>query len=436
MNDDLRHDDFFSPADAAALDALIASGLDPARADPAHRARAAHIAGLLSVLHAGRTHVDPALVDVTLARIQSLDAGADLDAVPALSGDDIEALDAYMNAGMNVSRVAPSLRARAGVVDGLGHLVTQTPIPLGDSVSLIERTLLAVKDEREIAPIPIGRGRAQSSFRLADVASIAAVLVLGVSALFPVLSSWSTRRDKSDCVANLGGIATALGSYGNDYAGSLPIASASVPGERWWDVGQGPQRSNSANLFALKRGEYTTLDQLACDGNPHAVRALPEDAEDWQNLDQVSYSYYVMFGPHRPDWRPGLPRSHAMNQAGMKQPASTVVLADASPVIRRALRGGPIYTDENSPNHAGMGQWAVHADGSASWMQSPMIGQDNIWLPANMEEVLREIQAQMGSGEKGGNVEVLTREAAARQRALRLHGNEAPASADDSFVGP
>ncbi len=418
-----------SPADAAALDALVQGGFEVGRVGGAEQQRAAQIARLVALTGLPCERVDAALVEVTLARIVASEEHATDEA--SLSADDVEALDALVNANFNPGRVAPSLRARAGVVDAMRDLVTQTAAYQGDRTALVDRTFKAVMDERAHAPIPIERGRGSVlPFRLADVASVAAVLVLGGSALFPVLSSWQTRREKTACVANLGGVAGALGAYSNDYQGSLPVASASTAGGRWWDVGQDVNRSNSANLFALRRNGYTSLDQLACDGNQSAAHSLPADATDWQNLDQVSYSYYVMFSSQRPNWiAPNL-------QTAINQPSSTVVLSDASPVIRRALRNQPIYVMENSPNHDGTGQWAVRADGSAQWMQTPMNGQDNIWLPADIEEGLREMREQFNSGETRGSIELLTREAAARQRALRLHGNEAPGSAEDSFVGP
>ncbi len=419
-----------SPQDAQALDALVRAAFDAAAVGREDADRAAKIAGLLALTRTPCEKVDRTLVDVTFARILSFEeAGTPVDEA-ILSGDDAEALDALVNANFGLQRVAPSLRARAGVVEAMRDLVTQTPAYHGDRAALIDRTVKSVMDERALSPIPIERGRATGGFRLADVASVAAVLVLGGSALFPVLSSWNTRREKTACVANLGGVAGALGSYSNDFSGSLPVASASTAGDQWWDVGQDVNRSNSANLFTLRRRGYSTLDELACSGNPSAARVLPQDAVDWQNLDQVSYSYYVMFAQHRPNWR--VPNV----QGTIVQPASTVVLSDASPVIRRALKGGPIYVHENSPNHSGSGQWSVRADGSASWMQTPMNGDDNIWLPANLEEAIRQATAQISAGETSGRLELLTREAAARQRAVRLNGNEAPASVEDSFVGP
>lgn len=432
MNPD-QHPIHLSQDDAAALDALVRAGFDAGQVGEQHAARAARIADLLALTHLSCESVERTLVDLTLARVLAASGAGETTEDVVLSSDDEEALDALVNANFNPARVAFSLRARAGVIDAMRDLVTQTPAYKGDRAALIDRTMAAVMEERASAPIPIERGRSGAvggGFRMADIASVAAVLVLGGSALFPVLTSWNTRREKTACVANLGGVAGALGQYSNDFAGSLPVASASTAGDLWWDVGQGVDRSNSANLFSLRRNKYTTLDHLACNGNPTAARNLPQEAVDWRNLDEVSYSYYVMFAHQRPNW-------HTPNvQSTIAQPAKTVVLTDASPVIRRALRGETIYINENSPNHAGTGQWAVRADGSAVWMQTPHNDGDNIWLPANLEEAIRQASEKMSEGETSGRVDLLSREAAARQRAARLKGNEAPSSVEDSFVGP
>jgi hypothetical protein len=112
------------------------------------------------------------------------------------------------------------------------------------------------------------------------------------------------------------------------------------------------------------------------------------------------------------------------------------VLADASPVIRRAVAKQRVYPLENSANHAGTGQTVLRLDGSAVWLNTPVHEGDNIWLPADVEEVLREIQQQVAQGQQQGAVPLLTRQDAARQRAVRLEGTESPASVQDAFVGP
>jgi hypothetical protein len=201
----------------------------------------------------------------------------------------------------------------------------------------------------------------------------------------------------------------------------MPMASSSLAGTSWWDVGRAPERSNSANLFELRRGGYASLDELACSGNARASRDLPGESRDWPSIHDVSYSYYVMFTANRPNWL---------------TPGRTVILADKSPVIARALEGQGVNPMENSQNHAGTGQWGLHIDGSATWLPTPMLGEDNIWLPADLEEAMHDAILQSRAGASSGSVEVLTREAAAKRRALRIQGNEAPGSAEDSFLAP
>jgi hypothetical protein len=457
-----------SGADARALDALAARGFAAPALQTPVPPRTHHVAGLLSLLSTpvageGReTDRASALLDVTMARVRaaasasqvpelqqgSLTEVHDIEVEATLSGDDVEALDAYVHARHQTGKVPSSLRARAERLEAMSQLITNTPGYTGDRAALLSK-VVAELDASEAAQRNADRPRTlrldasvdrprRSGFspmglRLADVASIAAVLVLGGSVLMPVMSSWNTHRMRSGCVSHMGEMARGMGQYAGDYQGSLPVASASLPGGTWWDVGT-PARSNSANLFTLRRAEYNTLEQLSCAGNAQAVTQLPVDADDWQSLPQVSYSYYVMFAQRRPDL------------SGVGTPASTVILADQSPVIRRALRGEAIYVNENSPNHGGGGQWALKADASAQWLTTPTIrtargGLDNIWLPADLEEAILDAEAQQRNGAHSGTVELMTREEAARRRAARmgergLKGVEAPTSPEDSFLGP
>jgi hypothetical protein len=196
--------------------------------------------------------------------------------------------------------------------------------------------------------------------------------------------------------------------YGNDFNGSLPVASAGLGGPSWLDVGAGPGRSNSANLFALAKNGYTTLRQLACPGNEHAERGTcTPAANDWTSIDRVSYSYQVVFGQHRPTWESG---------------PGVVVLADASPVIRRQLAGQAWHPLQNSANHGGRGQWVIRNDGSGGWLSTPVSNGDNIWLPAVLEVAISKIQDQVARGATAGQIEI--------------RGDELPGSDRDSFLGP
>lgn len=433
--------------DADALDALIAARATGEELPPGERER--RIAGLLGLIDAGAPATDPALVDLTVARVLREQTLASEEAFAsddfALSEDDQEAMDALITAGYDVSRVTPSLRARAHKIMQLGALATADAGLTGERL-LVERTLQRVESERrERAVRPGGHEQAgpRGGVRWQDVVSVAAVLLLGASVLLPVVSSLRSHQSRTGCAGNIASMASAFGAYAGDYRGHMPVAGELVRAgggpsqDAWWEVGSN-DHSNSANLFTLRRAKYAGLEQLACGGNAHAVRSLPEDARDWPSLRSISYSYYVMFGREQPSWRSGGAHRDRGSPSRVPLEASgdTVVLADRSPVILRAVRGETVYPNENSPNHAGSGQWVLRVDGAGLWMQSPVQDGDNIWLPANLEAALDAIREQTRHGATQGQVGVKSRRDAAVDRAVRLQGTETPASAQDAFLGP
>lgn len=435
-----------SPADQQALDALAANNWSPT--DP----RQTRLSQTLMPLSAGPTS-DPALVDATLARIlrsstrlttaqndtaqparvesTHAESAASESSIPELSIHDVEALDAYFNNQHNLRSVPASLRDRAQRIDAFSTLITSTSVPAAGRDLLIERTLARVEAARSqtsrvaaLAETPSRR----ATWRWADFVSVAATLLVGVSVLWPLMGAWSKRASRVNCAGNMNSVAQAMGIYTGDQRGSLPMASASLAGLPWWETGKNVEHSNSANLFTLRRANYATLEQLRCGGNRHCSgEDLPQDARDWKNINDVSYSYFVMFADRRPQW---------------SDPSSTVVLADASPVVRRAIVGNVIYGNENSWNHAGEGQWALRIDGSAIWLRTPYHtasnGQpDNIWLPANIEEALAASERQWRETGSTDPVRVRSRRDAADARAsFTLQGRESPRGADDTFLGP
>lgn len=432
-----------SDADQLALEAWLARGGSAglSESDDASR-RMMQLGKLMNLLEVGGPNIDATLIERTLASVDvsNTDATAsnqvDNDESlqePELTEHDTDALEAYLLANYDPTRVVSSLRGRAQQFDALGKLVALTPafpqevgLPEAWPAAqlLIERTYQQAINAQRAKPIevPPSRGRGVS---WSDLISIAAVLLIGTSVVWPIMSTYRTHSDQQVCAANFGSVASALSSYANDYKGSMPMASASLAGTPWWNVGKNPAQSNSANLFTLARTEYASLPQLSCNGNKACRCEVSKQAMDWPSIENVSYSYFVMFGRARPN---------LVEVA--RQPAQTVVLADRSPVILRAVARQQIFPLENSPNHDGSGQNVLRLDGSAMWMATPVNNGDNIWLPADIEEVLRQIQQQRAEGATKGAVPILSRAEAARQRALRLEGTETPGSVDDSFVGP
>jgi hypothetical protein len=418
------NDHMLSDADREALDALMETGLDAASVSEALRARAGRVTDLLSLAAGPRVDPPARLAEGVLARIAATGSVAptfatspgigpklalttDVDE-PDLVPDDEEAIDAYVTAGYRPEKVSSSLRERAVRIDRLGALITAGHVAA--SPDLAARTLAAVRNARLVTPVQISGG-SRGGFRFADLISIAAALVLGVSVLWPVLATYRVHASRAACAANMAALSTGFGQYAGDHRDAMPMAAASLGGASWWNVGTSPDRSNSANLFQLSRNHYVKHSDLACAGNARADRAeVCVSKQDWDCLDSVSYSYHLMFGNERPRW------------GERTAIGPMVILADKSPVVARAVRGEDINPFENSPNHRGDGQWGLRTDGSAVWLSSPQLGDDNIWLPGIIDAMLNKAREEIAKGTP--------------IKDIRINGDELPISRSDTFVGP
>ncbi len=379
-----------SPEDERALDALLEQGFDPADANAN-----SPLARLLSLLG---TPLDDeqqdVLADLTVLRARQF-AGN-----PELTNRDADALDAWVMHGYDVSKVPAALRDRAEQLDRLAASAIRVDAGAGD---LIERTLAHVQtridaeEDRMIA-----RPSAWSRIRLADIVSVAAALLIGVSIIWPAASAVRSQQTRLACASNMQAAGAAMGLYATANRESLPVATASFGGS-WLDVGTTPERSNSANLFTLVRTGHVPMEGLACRGNPDAATDPADpDQHDWRALPEVSYSYQIVSG-WRPVWR-------ERTESG--EPA--IVLADRSPVVIRAVAGKPIDPYAGSPNHDGTRHHVLRTDGTAEYLRSPVVGGDNIWLPRVIERILKDIETREGL----------------------IRGSERPVGPGDVFLGP
>ncbi len=333
------------------------------------------LADLLGLLNAqSAISADATLTDLTMLRIMRA-SGSRVDIpeeTPELAPMDAEALDAWMLAGGRVDRVPAALRERAQKLEGLATLVSRGPEPVVSS-DLVDRlmtqvSLLPTERREELQPEVAGR------IRMADLMSIAAVLVVGVSVIWPLLSSMRDAHYRTVSSARMAAAGNGMAAYASNY-GSLPQASASLAGNPWWEVGQNPAHSNSANLFTLARDGFVEIAQLASPTNPLApTSATGRDASDWGSLEEVSYSYRNMFG--------------GKNREFDLTPGSAL-LADRSPIVPPSRRGEAARADANSRNFGGRGQHLLFGDGSVVWLTSPVLENgDNIWLPGSVERDL------------------------------------------------
>ncbi|MFI4916733.1 MAG: hypothetical protein ACIAS6_09550 [Phycisphaerales bacterium JB060] len=378
-------------ADARAVDRWM-DGQPPA--DPREQ-RLGELLGLLNAQSA--ISADATLTDLTMLRVLRASGKGDADRAdepqPELNPMDAEALDAWMLAGGAVDRVPAPLRERAERLHGMATLVSEGAGP-EVSADLVDRLMTRVaqtptNNSADAQPEIAGR------IRLADLMSIAAVLVVGVSVIWPMLSSMRDAHYRTVSSARMAATGSGLAAYAGSY-GALPRASASLAGNPWWEVGGNPAHSNSANLFTLARDGFVELAQLASPTNPQAPTSVTgENATDWGSLDEVSYSYLNMFG------RGGLDGG-----ASLLTPRSAV-LADRSPIVPPSKRGEAVRADVNSTNFGGRGQHVLFGDGSVRWLTSPVLENgDNIWLPGTIErDLARDGRATLRGRETADGVE-------------------------------
>jgi len=384
-----------SPADQTALDALMEAGLDPSLVAPELRVRAEAVGRLLGYLDSDASSAD--LTDRTMNRLAA--AGA-----LGLCEADRAAIDHLAETGWNADTAPEPHRRRARhAVRLLGELRVES-VSAADAADLADRTmdLIAMHEKRRAAMDAVGAAEIaprSRGFRLADLVSIAAMVLIGVAVFWPVVGGVRAAAEQRMCERNLHNAGVGFGLHASDRAGTLPFHQASLLGAApglatWWNVGA-PERSHSANLYQLVAGEYASVADLACPGNHHApVERRTPHAQDWATHEEVSYSYQLFGGRLRP-------KLHDLGRV--------VLLTDKSPVVVRARRGERVYAEERSHNHDGAGQHALFSDGSTAWLTRPETPSgDNLWLP----EELRGIDG------------------------LRLRGVELPSRTDDAFVGP
>jgi len=404
-----------------ALDALAMCHWNPSKVPPAHAARASSAHALLSNLippvSAHSADARSTLINAVIARVLLAPKSAGSSEFESvLLPEDEDAVDALFSSELTPSKVPASLRSRAERAAFIGRLVAGAPAaPTSVSTDSrrrerIDSTVAAV----QAAPRPAALRRAHgpypfrrvTSARLRDVASAAAAILLAAAVVWPMMAAGRQHASKAVCRSRLSNVAGAMGSYGSDFDGSMPMTAGFSGAVPWWDVGV-PGRSNSANLFTLAKYEYAKLGDLACPGNPTATGGDCQPAEaDWKCLSEVSYSYAIPTQTCKKLW-------------GFSRPL--VILADASPVVRRIRNKELAFALENSSNHAGQGQSALRSDGSVIWLSTPVVDGDNIWLPALIEATLELADRHAKSG---------------RRQPLIIRGTEVPTRPDEVMLGP
>ncbi len=220
---------------------------------------------------------------------------------------------------------------------------------------------------------------------LRQLMTAAAVFLIGLSLLLPVLNNTRHQAQQTACAAGLGGVGGSFARYASDHQGNMPRYDIR-PASAWWRVGQATSpaavQSNSANLYLLVRLGYTEADALNCPANPSAPAAgsMTGQQLDYANHQQVSYSYQNQF------------RAQPIKLADGR--TVIAVLADKNPlfVIQPGRFAQHVDTATTAPSvvHGSRGQNVLLSTGQVRWVVRPEIERtdnqtsDNIWTAQNI----------------------------------------------------
>ena len=278
-----------------------------------------------------------------------------------LSADDQRILDALVDAGFDTDAIeapTPADTRRTRAVASLFELLEDYPVEDADE-TLVHATLARVdhcEHERaarmsfDNASVEAGDGR-RRRLRMPDFISVAAVILIGTSVVWPVTTHLRQRAIDLGCANNMRTMAGAFGQYAADWNNAVPTAKAGFFSA--WS----PGTHNTINLNPLIQNGYCDRSHLDCPGHEGQYAG--------------SYSYQFQTAGKLPRWGMG---------------AKTVILGDRNPIIdmvRRREIGSALL---NSINHGGRGQWVLSSDGTTVWLTQPLVGisGDNIWLPGRV----------------------------------------------------
>ncbi len=225
---------------------------------------------------------------------------------------------------------------------------------------------------------------------LAEVAAVAAMIMLFASVSIPSLKTARQRAWQNCCQAQLSRVSRGIGEYVSDHDGALPAVATST-GEPWWKVGyQGAENhSNTRPLWLLVKEDYVNASDFVCPGrrqgraiqfNQRQVKQL----SDFPSRKYVTYSFRIVCKTAKKD------------ESGQK-----VLMADLSPIFEQLPED---YSGElrkslceelmklNSINHQRRGQNVLFYDGSVKFTQQRGIG-----LNADDIFTLKDKQVYYGS---------------------------------------
>lgn len=358
-----------SPADSVLLDRLLAGEAVADLVDANDPKRAERVSRLLSLLEQWEsTDAQPGLAQRTLSSV--------LHANPvSLSTEDGEALDAYLalrRQGLSDGPMPTGVRERVAKLQGVLNVLDRAndePIP----ERLADQTIQAIQRDRQqqqqrsaLSAMPIASDR-QGSIGIRQIATTAALFVMALSILLPMLNNAQRNAEIAQCSENLAGLGADLQQIAFDYKGQThrtdqPEAGVFNPLAKFarTNLDGSAVPANQASFFVLMDERRVASQHLACPtGSANDPAAL------YNGQNPAAGGPFRLFLKARP------------------------IFADTNPLYTVTAKG--LVRDEAVPsltrsvNHAGRGQNVLISDGSVRWMLRPAIAgdadtSDNIWL--------------------------------------------------------
>jgi len=349
------------PEDEAALDRLLDEG---SASDSADAERMARMRSLLVLLGHWQVENPPQeLVGQTLSQV----LGSEPVQLSVEDGEALDALLALRSAGLQSgpmpARTAPRAERLRQLMSLLDHDEAE-PVPGG----LTERTMKAIEADRAehdrlvIGSAMSGRSGRGPGITIRQIATTAALLLMVLSVLLPILDKG--RRDAmiASCSENLAGLGLDLTKFARDNKDATVVRSV-APAPVYAqpsDAFQVPANNNPNLVLILSQKRFES-DHLLCPAATTPATRL----YNGQNP--------IAGGPLR-----------------LIQYSDRPVFADSNPLYRITPTGlvripeVPGLTVSN--NHAGKGQNVLFGDGSVRWMVRPTLmlrgsdQSDNIWL--------------------------------------------------------
>lgn len=241
-------------------------------------------------------------------------------------------------------------------------------------------TLLAEEGRKE-CPVQAHPVAVKRSFwhNMADVAAIAAVILMVASVSMPTFSHMRQKAWQTACKAGLGRVGAGVSRYAGDNDQLLPSV-ATVTGSPWWKVGdQGHKnQSNTRHPWVLVKNGYVNGRDFTCPGRTDTAacnytRQQLERLHDFPSRRHISYSYMFMCD----------------ERAKRRWNGRTVILADRNPIFEKISPETAMeefkrfsVSDEllkaMSSNHR-RGQMLLFYDGSVVYKKVRIISGDDIY---------------------------------------------------------